>query len=137
MSTTQGAARVSEHGDPALQGHKIKTSAAATFALVFGVSALICALTAILSPAAIVLGVIGLLLGIAGIVMSKRPHVTGKGLAIGGIVTSLLGLLISIGLIAGAATLLNNRSAVDRLEKKVTELKNELPTEVPSQVPAQ
>ena len=137
MTTTPGATRVAERGDPALQGHKIKTSAAATFALVFGVSALICALTAILSPAAIVLGIIGVVLGIVGIAMSKRPHVTGKGVAIGGLVTALLGLLVSIGLIAGLATFLNNQSAVDRLENRVQDLRNELPTEVPSQVPGQ
>jgi len=38
-----------------------KTSAAAVFALVFGLAALFCALTAILSPAAVVFAVLGLI----------------------------------------------------------------------------
>ena len=131
--TTQGAARVSDRPTDT-PVHKIKTSAAATFALVFGVAALFCALTALLSPAAVVLGVIALILAAAGIAMSRKPHVTGKGVAIGGLITGLLGLLISVALIAGAATVLNNRSAVDRLDKQVQKLKDKLPDQVPNQV---
>ncbi len=49
-----------------------KTSAAAVFALVFGLAALVCALTAILSPAAVVLAVLGLILAVAGLKMAKK-----------------------------------------------------------------
>ena len=70
------SAAATESGNPA--GHKIKTSAAAVFALVFGVCALVCALTVLLSPAALVLGVIALILAAAGIAMSRRPHVEAK-----------------------------------------------------------
>ena len=115
-------------------GHKIKTSVAAVFALVFGVCALVCALTVLLSPAALVLGVIALILAAAGLAMSRRPHVTGKGVAIGGLVTGLLALIVSGALIGGAATVLNNRSAVARLDKQVQKLKDKLPNKVPSQI---
>jgi heme O synthase-like polyprenyltransferase len=57
---------------------RVKTSAAATFALVFGLAALFCALTAILSPAAVLFGVIGVVLGIVGLAMAKRPGVTAR-----------------------------------------------------------
>ena len=126
------SAAATESGNPA--GHKIKTSAAAVFALVFGVCALVCALTVLLSPAALVLGVIALILAAAGIAMSRRPHVTGKGVAIGGLITGLLALIVSGALIGGAATVLNNRSAVDRLDKQVQKLKDKLPNKVPSQI---
>ncbi len=127
------SAAATESGNPA--GHKIKTSVAAVFALVFAlVCALVCALTVLLSPAALVLGVIALILAAAGLAMSRRPHVTGKGVAIGGLVTGLLALIVSGALIGGAATVLNNRSAVDRLDKQVQKLKDKLPNAVPSQL---
>ena len=58
----------------------------------------------------------------------------GKGVAIGGLVTGLLALIVSGALIGGAATVLNNRSAVDRLDKQVQKLKDKLPNAVPSQL---
>src|SRR4051812_40339964 len=136
MTSTEGATRLTDR-DTATPTGRIKTSAAATFALVFGISALFCALTAILSPAAIVLGILALILAAAGFAMTRKPNITGKGLAIGGLVTGLLGLIVSIALIAGLATALNNRSAVDRLDKQVQKLKDNLPSQVPTQVPGQ
>jgi hypothetical protein len=48
------------------RGRPAKTSAAAVFALVFGLAALFCALTGILSPAAVLFGIIGIVLGSSG-----------------------------------------------------------------------
>jgi len=113
-----------------------KTSAAATFALVFGLSALFCALTAILAPAAVVFGLIGLVLGIVGIKKGKLPHVTGHKVAIGGLDTALLGLLLGGAVLGGAAALVNNESALDRITQKVDQLRADLPsaTQVKDQV---
>ena len=105
-----------------------KTSAAATFGLVFGLSALFCALTAILAPAAVVFGLIGLVLSIVGIKKGKLPHVTGHKLAIGGLVTALLGLLLGGAVLAGAAALVNNEGALNRISTQVDKLKAELPS---------
>ena len=58
-----------------------KTSAAAAFALVFGVSALLSVLTIIVGPLGIVLAIIGIILGIVGIRNARRVGVTGKGVA--------------------------------------------------------
>ena len=96
-----------------------KTSAAATFALVFGLAALFCALTAILSPAAVLFGIIGIVLGIVGLAMAKRPNVTGKGVAIGGLVTSVLG---------GLSALVNDEARLDQLQNQVDDLRGDLPS---------
>lgn len=105
-----------------------KTSAAAAFALVFGLAALFCALTAILAPAAVVFGLIGILLGIAGKKMADRPGVTGKGVATGGLVTAVLGLLLGGAVIAGAAVLVNDEQRLDQLEEFIDDRRADLPT---------
>lgn len=108
--------------------HGAKTSAAAVFALVFGLAALFCALTAILSPVAVVFGLLGIVLGIAGLAMSKRPGVTGRGVAIGGLVTAVLGLLLGGAVIAGLSALVNDDRRLDQLQTRIDDLRDELPT---------
>ncbi|GAB3939426.1 hypothetical protein [Micromonospora vulcania] len=103
-----------------------KTSAAATFALVFGVAGLLCVLTAILAWAGLVLGIIGIILGIFGLKMASRPGVTGRGVAIGGLVLSILAVLLGLGLAAGITTFINNDGAVDRLQQQVDDLRDKL-----------
>lgn len=110
---------------------KLKTSAAAVFSLVFGLSALLCAIAVLLSPLAVVFGLIGLVLGIVGLKMTKQVHVTGRGVAIGGLVMSVLGLLLGIGVIAGAATFLTDESNLQRIEERLQDLRDEVPTELP------
>jgi hypothetical protein len=105
-----------------------KTSAAAVFALVFGLSALFCALTAILSPAAVLFGLIGVIVGIAGLKMSKRPGVTGRGTAIGGLVLSVLGLIIGAAVIAGVSVVVNDEQRLDQLQNQIEDLRNDLPS---------
>jgi hypothetical protein len=115
-----------------------KTSAAATFALVFGLAALFCALTAILAPAAVLFGIIGIVLGIAGLKMAKKLGVTGKGVALGGLITSVLGLLLGGAVMAGAAFLVNSPAGIDRAEAELEKLRNNLPSsgEVRNELPA-
>ena len=107
---------------------KHKTSAAAVFALVFGLAALFCALTAILSPLAVLFGLIGLVLGIVGLGKARRPGVTGKGVAVGGLVMSLLGLLLGAAVIAGLSVLINDEARLDQLQSRLDDLRNDLPT---------
>ncbi len=71
-----------------------RTSAAAVFALVFGVVAVFSVLTVILSPLGLVLGVIGVILGVVGLRMARRPGITGKGVASGGVVLSVVAVLV-------------------------------------------
>ncbi len=115
-----------------------KTSAAAAFALVFGPAALFCALTAILAPAAVLFGLIGIILGIAGMKMAKRPGVTGKGVAIGGLVTAVLGLLLGAAVLAGTAVLVNDEQRLDQLQNQIEDLRDNLPstTELREELPS-
>ena len=105
-----------------------KTSAAAVFSLVFGLAALFCALTAVLSPLAVVFGLIGLVLGAAGLGRAKRPGVTGRGVAVGGLVTALLGLLLGAAVIIGFGVLINDEARLDQLQSRLDELRGDLPT---------
>ena len=116
---------------------KAKTSAAAVFALIFGLSSLIVAALVVLAPIAIVLGLIALILGFVGIRKGKAnldddTIVTGRGVAIGGLVLGLLGLLLSIAVIIGAAAFFTERANLDRLERGLQELQQEIPTELPT-----
>jgi hypothetical protein len=116
-----------------------KTSAAAVFGLVFGLAALFCALTGILAPAAVVFGLIGLVVAIAGRKMARRPGVTGKGVATGGLVTAVLGLLLGAAVLAGLAAVVNNQSALDRISRYVDDARQNLPSgsSITSKVPGQ
>ncbi|MFG3422507.1 DUF4190 domain-containing protein [Micromonospora sp. NPDC049460] len=107
-------------------GPSAKTSAAAAFALVFGVAALISVLTVILSWIGLLLGIIGVILGIVGLKMARRPGVTGRGVALGGLVLSALAVLIGLAFAAGITTFLNNESAVNRIQRQVDDLRDRL-----------
>lgn len=109
-----------------------KTSAAAAFALVFGLAALFCALTAILAPAAVLFGITGIVLGIVGMKKGKLVGVTGKGVALGGLITAILGLLLGGAVLAGAAVLVNSESGLNRLQTQIENLQNKAPS--PSEV---
>ncbi len=115
----------------------IKTSAAATFGLIFGLSALICALTAILAPVAIVLAIIGLIVAIVGIKKAKLPGITGGGVAKTGLVMSILALLLGIAVVVGASVLINNDAFLNKISDKVDQLKQSAPSgdQLKSQVP--
>jgi hypothetical protein len=108
------------------RGTAAKTSAAATFSLVFGVSAMVCVLTAILSWAGIILGIIGIILGVVGLRMAARPGVTGRGVTIGGLVLSIIALILGLVFIAGVTTVLNNEGAVNRLQDQVDDLRSRI-----------
>ncbi len=107
-----------------------RTSVAAVFALVFGVVAVFSVLTVILSPLGLALGVIGLILGVVGLRMARRPGITGKGVASGGVVLSVVAVLVAIAFAVGVVTVLNNQSAVDRLQHQVQNLRDKLPAHV-------
>ena len=105
-----------------------KTSAAAAFALVFGLAALFCALTGILAPAAVLFGLTGTILAIAGMKMAKRLGVTGKGVAIGGLITAVLGLLLGGAVLAGAAVVVNDEAQLDRITNWIEDVRNDVPS---------
>ena len=85
-------------------------------------------LIVILSPVGLVLGIIGLILGVIGPRAARRVGITGKGVAIAGLVLSALAIVISIAFAAGVVTVLNNDSAVDRIEQEVDKIATNSPT---------
>lgn len=107
-----------------------KTSAAAVFSLVFGLSALLAVLTIVLAPLTLLLSVIGIVLGVVGLRMAKRVGVTGKGVAVAGLVLSVLALLLALTAVVGVTTFLNDEGAVQRLEQKVQDMRDDLPSDV-------
>ena len=107
-----------------------RTSVAAALALAFGVSALTCALSVVLSPVALVLGVIGIIFGVVGVKMANRVGITGKGVAIGGLLLSLVSVVLAGIVTVGITTVLNDDRAVSRLERAVQELRGQLPSPV-------
>jgi len=107
-----------------------KTSAAAAFALVFGLLAFCSVLTVILAPLAVVLAIVGIILGVVGLRMSRRVGITGRSVAIGGLVLAIIALLLAITAAIGITTFLNDDAAVNRLEQQVEKLRDDLPTNI-------
>ena len=116
-----------------------KTSAAAVFGLVFGLAALFCALTGILAPAAVVFGIIGLVLTVVGMKMARRIGITGKGVAIGGLITSLVGIVLGGVVLAGVTAVVNNQKQLDRVQRYLDDARSEMPStdEVKDKIPGQ
>lgn len=114
-----------------------RTSAAAAFALAFGVAAFVCVLIVILSPVGLILGVVGLILGVIGLRAARRVGITGKGVAIAGIAFSAVAIVVSIAFAAGMVTVLNNDKAVDRIEQEVDKMRDKLPDNVEVPQPGQ
>lgn len=104
-----------------------KTSVAAAFALALGVAALLLVLTIILSPIGLVLGIIGIILGILGIRAAKKAGTTGRGVAITGLILSVLAVLLAAAAAIGITTFLNNEGAVNSVEQQVQQLRDRLP----------
>ena len=106
---------------------RAKTSAAAATALAIGSAAFVLTLLVLFFPVALILGVIGLLLGIVGFRATKKPGVTGKGVALAAILLSAVSILLGAVFAAGVVTVLNNETAVNRIEQQVKNLRDRLP----------
>ncbi len=78
------------------------------------------------------------MLGIVGLKMAKRVGVTGKGVALGGLVTAVLGLLLGGAVIAGLSALVNDERRLDQLQNQIDGLRTEAPStdELRQEVPA-
>lgn len=111
---------------------KAKTSAAATFALMFGVLAFFGILSILFSPIALPLAVLGLILGIVGIARTRDPEVTGKVLAVVGLVLSLLALLLTVAAVVGGFFLFDDPGVISWMENRLADVKANLPSEVPA-----
>ncbi len=111
---------------------KAKTSATAVLALLCGVLAFFGVLSILFAPIALPLAVLGLILGIVGIKKTKDPQVTGKALAIIGLVLSVLTLLLAVAALIGGFILFDDPSVISWMEDKLADVREDLPTEVPN-----
>ena len=62
--------------------------------------------------------------------MVKRVGITGKTVALGGLVLSVLSLLLAVAAAIGVTTFLNKDAAVTRMENEVSQLRDKLPIDV-------
>lgn len=132
MSYQQQPGVTQSAGPQPVQGYagEAKTSAAAVFGLIFGLSALLSVLTVILTPLGLVLGIIGVILSIVGLSMGKRAGVTGRGVAAGGLALSIISVLLGGVVAAGVTFFINDETAVDRVEQQLQDWRDELPEDV-------
>ena len=73
---------------------------------------------------------IGIILGVVGFKMAKRVGITGKGVAITGLLLSLVAVVLAGTLAVGITTMLNDDRAVARLEQEVQDLRGQLPADI-------
>jgi hypothetical protein len=91
-----GTALVSRHG-----------AGMATASLVLGILALITGITVI---GGVVLGLLALIFGVIAARRARREGAPGRGRAVAGIVTGVLGIILAVALIVAGASLLNSKA---------------------------
>jgi hypothetical protein len=111
---------------------RAKTSAAAVFALVFGLTSVYTGLSVIFAPLAVVFGLLGIVLGLLGMRSARRPGISGRGVALAGLLLGVVGLLLGVAVTAGLTTFLLDESNLDRVQRQLETLRGRLPTEIPS-----
>lgn len=94
-------------------------------ALVVGILALVFALLPFTFFLGVVCGLAAAVLAAAGLRRASRPGVPGRGMAVAGLVTGLLGLVIGVLWVVGFVALANNadfQERFDRLEDRFSQL---------------
>ena len=129
-ATRVGVTATAEPGVEHRTIKRAKTSAAAATALAIGSAAFVLTLPVLFFPVALILGVIGLLVGIVGFRATRKPGVTGKGVALAAILLSLVAIVLGAAFAAGVVTVLNNETAVNRIEQQVENLRDRLPNNI-------
>jgi hypothetical protein len=104
---------------------RARTSMFATFALIFGLSAVYAALSGRLAPAALVLGLVGLVFSFGGLTATGRPRVTGSTMALLALILSVGGPVLAILAMNHSATWLD--SDVDQVARLRDWLDAQLP----------
>lgn len=91
----------------------VASNGSAVAALVVGMFAATYAFFAVSAIAAVIAGIVAIVLGIKGVSIANRLDGMHKGIAVTGIVSGALGLLLGIAIIAGGLTLFQNMDADD------------------------
>ena len=126
-SGVDGSARTERVEAPG-SGRRARTSVAAVFSLVFGLLGALAAPTGLLAPVAVLFGVVGLVLAVVGMRAGRKPLTTGRGVAIGGLVLSLVALVLGIAALVGLASVVSdNPQILDRITGFLTEVRARIP----------
>jgi hypothetical protein len=96
--------------EPVAPARWTHVSLAATFSLVIGTLALAATLTGLLAPIGFAAGVVAVALALGAIVGVRRPHVTGHGIVITGLVFGVVAIVLSLLAINGQLSWLSNRT---------------------------
>lgn len=99
---------------PGPQGSR--TPGVAVAALVCGILALLLSWVPIIGLVAFPLGIAAVVTGVIGLRKSKEPGYGGRGLAIGGLVTGVLGLVVALLIAAVFVNVLNDPDTQDLIE---------------------
>lgn len=112
--------------DP-LPGAPRRSNGVAIAALVCGIVALLLSWLPGINLLAMLLGLIALICGFVGLGKAKDPTVVGgRGMAIAGIVTGLLALVVSVLVYVGLARLFNDPGIQQQLRDAATEMQQQL-----------
>jgi hypothetical protein len=88
----------------------VRTSTFATLGLIFGLAAMFATLTGLLAPIGVGLGVIGGAIAAGGLVGASRRGVTGHGVALLGLVCSLVAIVLGVLAISGHVSWLDSKT---------------------------
>jgi len=105
--------------DPATPAQPVKKSGLAITALVLGIVSIPFAVIPLINVLAFLLGGLAVIFGIIGIVVANGVKRTGRGLAVAGLVTGLVGIII--GIIANAVFFAAVESVDDALNVEIVE----------------
>lgn len=97
-----------------------QSNGVAIAALVCGIIALILSWIPLINLLSVVLGIAAIVTGVMGIRRAADPGVGQKGLAVGGLVTGVIALLLSLLILVGMASILSDpdvRDTFDRLRE--------------------
>lgn len=83
-------------------------------ALICGIAALVLFL---LFPLAIILGIVAIILGVVGIRRARQPAAGRKGMAVAGLITGGIGLVLALVVLSGFAVMMNNPEVRDSFER--------------------
>lgn len=118
------AAELEETADlgPPAASRRPRTSASATAGLLTGVVALAASVTGVLAPLGLPLGLLGAVICLASFAAVRHPHVTGRGLAILGLLAAVTAGVIAVLAISGEFAWPNSgTNEVDRVHDWMNE----------------
>ncbi len=106
-----GAPSDPAYGAPAGYVPARPSSTMAVVALVLGILALLGSWIPFVNIVSLLMGIVGAIVGFMALSRIKKGTASGRGLALGGVITSILAILISVVVVVGAIALIGNSTS--------------------------